>query len=222
MKTLTIASLLAVLAASPTIAQTQTFSVTGDPRNPTVIPLGTPDYSGPSRLTNPKLRNYFGASGATIDPALAAELDARFANAGSLHSSRGKTYFKSGEFSGKTLQEAVAIVSAQFQQAQQQRGPSTYRSALDANGANARFFEEKRAQQAPAISQPPVASPSSDEVTAWQAKAVARYPDLAVAGSPFHSQFSARYQELRRTRPEFFTDPRWPLLIAQEIDARAR
>jgi hypothetical protein len=73
-------------------------------------------YNGPSRFTNPRLRAHFGAAGATVDPALAADLDARINRAGGTHTSKAKhaTVFNSGEFSGKTLPEAVGIITAQF------------------------------------------------------------------------------------------------------------
>lgn len=53
-----------------------------------------------------------------------------------------------------------------------------------------------------------------------QAAAVRKYPALGVAGSAFNREFVARVQSAREGKPGFFDDPKWPLLLADEV-ARA-
>jgi hypothetical protein len=53
----------------------------------------------------------------------------------------------------------------------------------------------------------------------WQAKAVQKYPDLGVQGSDFNQRFVAEYNKRRQTTPSFFTNPQWPLLLADELAA---
>lgn len=51
----------------------------------------------------------------------------------------------------------------------------------------------------------------------WQAQAVRKYPELGVRGSSFNQQFVAAVTERRRNNPAFFSDPRWPILLADEL-----
>lgn len=53
----------------------------------------------------------------------------------------------------------------------------------------------------------------------WQAKAVAKYPTLGAQGSDFNKRFVAAYNKRRASTPAFFTDPRWPLILADELAA---
>lgn len=51
----------------------------------------------------------------------------------------------------------------------------------------------------------------------WQARAVLKYPDLGVSNSAFNQRFVAAAAARRQTKPGFFADPRWPLLLADEL-----
>ena len=51
----------------------------------------------------------------------------------------------------------------------------------------------------------------------WQAQAVRKYPGLGIRSSPLNQQFIAAVAERRRTNPAFFSDSRWPLLLADEL-----
>ena len=51
----------------------------------------------------------------------------------------------------------------------------------------------------------------------WQAKAIAKYPELGVRGTDFNTRFIAAYNEKRKTDPKFFADPRWPLVLGDEV-----
>ena len=51
--------------------------------------------------------------------------------------------------------------------------------------------------------------------TEWQQEAVKRYPDLGRSGSALNSLFVSRHNELRKSDPSFFDDPKWPLTLAR-------
>lgn len=51
----------------------------------------------------------------------------------------------------------------------------------------------------------------------WQAKAVVKYPDLAVRGTALNKRFVEEVTQRRKTKPEFFTDPKWPMTLADEL-----
>lgn len=63
----------------------------------------------------------------------------------------------------------------------------------------------------PALGQVPAGT------TDWQARALQKYPDLGRRDSTLNQQFVGAVLERRRTRPAFFSDPRWPLLLADEL-----
>lgn len=78
----------------------------------------------------------------------------------------------------------------------------------------------------PAPTPPPVAEPALPEngaatyaqaVNAAQRAAVARYPDLGRAGTEFNIRFVTAHRQLRASEPGYFTDPEWPLHLADEI-----
>jgi hypothetical protein len=48
--------------------------------------------------------------------------------------------------------------------------------------------------------------------------ALQRYPTLAIANSPFNTQFVELYKAYTATRPEIFKDPNWPLQLALETE----
>jgi len=54
----------------------------------------------------------------------------------------------------------------------------------------------------------------------WQVIAVRKYPDLGVNGSAFNKRFVEAYTERHKTDPAFFTNPQWPLLLANELAAQ--
>lgn len=55
----------------------------------------------------------------------------------------------------------------------------------------------------------------------WQTRAVQKYPDLGIQGSDFNKRFVAEHNKRRQTTPAFFADPRWPLLLADELATAA-
>lgn len=54
----------------------------------------------------------------------------------------------------------------------------------------------------------------------WQAKTVQKYPELGIQGSDFNKQFVAEYNRRRNTIPAFFANPKWPLILADELAAK--
>lgn len=57
----------------------------------------------------------------------------------------------------------------------------------------------------------------AEAVTEAQYAAVARYPELGQAGTLFNARFVATYRRLRVEDPKFFSDPGWPVHLADEI-----
>jgi len=57
----------------------------------------------------------------------------------------------------------------------------------------------------------------AEAVNVAQAAAVARYPELGKAGTPFNTRFVAAYRRLRLENPDYFSDANWPLRLADEI-----
>jgi hypothetical protein len=53
---------------------------------------------------------------------------------------------------------------------------------------------------------------------AAQRKATELYPALAVAGSPLNKEFITRMKRYQKEKPDFFTDPDWPIRLAKECD----
>ena len=51
----------------------------------------------------------------------------------------------------------------------------------------------------------------------WQAKAVEKYPDLAIQSSELNKRFVEAVAQRRKTNPTFFANPKWPLTLADEI-----
>jgi len=49
-----------------------------------------------------------------------------------------------------------------------------------------------------------------------QNDAIRLYPDLGKAGTPLNKEFTARYKLYKTSKPEFFTDPDWPIRLAKE------
>ncbi|MEP6670978.1 MAG: hypothetical protein ABJF10_17595 [Chthoniobacter sp.] len=53
----------------------------------------------------------------------------------------------------------------------------------------------------------------------WQAKAIEKYPALAVKDSDFNKRFIAEYNKRHSANAPLLKDPRWPLLLADELAA---
>ena len=56
----------------------------------------------------------------------------------------------------------------------------------------------------------------------WRAMARKRYPQLDVATSEISKAYAQVLTEWRTTKAIVFKDPRWPMLVAEEADIRAR
>ncbi|MEA3213819.1 MAG: hypothetical protein QOE70_6876 [Chthoniobacter sp.] len=67
----------------------------------------------------------------------------------------------------------------------------------------------------------PAAAPPtySEAVLNAQRAAVARYPALGKAGTPFNTKFLAVHRQRRFENPTYFDDPEWPLRLADEVAA---
>ncbi|HEY2341790.1 MAG TPA: hypothetical protein VGH90_02115 [Chthoniobacteraceae bacterium] len=57
----------------------------------------------------------------------------------------------------------------------------------------------------------------SNQVVAAQQEAVRKYPDLGKAGTPFNKAFVAEVGRLKTQNPAFFSQPRWPVMLADKI-----
>lgn len=55
---------------------------------------------------------------------------------------------------------------------------------------------------------------------AAQKKAVALYPDVAVAGSPLNKEFVAQMKRYQAEKKEFFAEPDWPIRLAKECNEK--
>ena len=51
----------------------------------------------------------------------------------------------------------------------------------------------------------------------WRAKALEVYPDIGKKDSPLNAKFVALYNERWKSDPDFFKNPKWPLLLANEV-----
>ncbi len=62
---------------------------------------------------------------------------------------------------------------------------------------------------------------SALEITrAAQATAMERYPALSIKDSRENSAYVGAYLDLKRTNPDFFNDPEWPLQLAEAVAER--
>lgn len=66
------------------------------------------------------------------------------------------------------------------------------------------------------ISQLPEREVEPNDLEAAEKRAVARFPDLGVAGSPLNVEFLRRYRRYQTERPDFFSNPEWPSELARE------
>lgn len=60
---------------------------------------------------------------------------------------------------------------------------------------------------------------AQETTEAWRAAAMKKYPQLAVPGSPFNKAFVDAYNQRKQNSPASLQDPRWPMVIAEEVDA---
>ena len=73
-------------------------------------------------------------------------------------------------------------------------------------------------RNAPRQGAQPTPTPTPPQTVAdAQKEAVRRYPDLAVEGSAFNQEFLALYKRHQQDGREYFTDPAWPLHLAEEV-----
>lgn len=63
----------------------------------------------------------------------------------------------------------------------------------------------------------PSAQEDSGELQRAEKTAVERYPDLAVASSTFNKTFLAAVKVFRERKPEFFSQPDWPLKLSDAV-----
>lgn len=64
-----------------------------------------------------------------------------------------------------------------------------------------------------------LAVPAQTTTEEWQTAAMQKYPELGRKGSPFNNRFIQAHDERRKTAPEFFNNPRWPMILADAIAA---
>jgi hypothetical protein len=90
-------------------------------------------------------------------------------------------------------------------------------AASNANGIGPQSTEASSVLMQPvaAVLNTPSSHPAVDLQTA-QKRALALYPDLAVANSPLNKEFIARYQRYKAENPTYFLNPDWPTALARE------
>ena len=49
-----------------------------------------------------------------------------------------------------------------------------------------------------------------------QREAVRLHPDLGVSGTRFNKEFLSLYKRYKQNRPDYFSDPSWPVTLAEE------
>ena len=64
----------------------------------------------------------------------------------------------------------------------------------------------------------PLGLSAQQTVQDWQAVAIRDYPDLKVQGSALHKRYIDAYKEKQASSPGFFTDPYWPVQLANEVN----
>jgi len=66
----------------------------------------------------------------------------------------------------------------------------------------------------------PNASPTTETpappYVAWEVEAVRRHPALGIDGSPLNTEFMALYKRYQKNRPGYFSDPKWPIRLAEK------
>jgi hypothetical protein len=59
----------------------------------------------------------------------------------------------------------------------------------------------------------------SEEIQKSEEVSIEKYPELGVANSAFNKNFLAAVKLLKEKRPEFFSDPQWPLKLSDAVAA---
>ena len=72
-------------------------------------------------------------------------------------------------------------------------------------------------QVAPSPQPTPTPSESRNTLQHWQALAIQKYPALAKQDSELNKRFVEIVAERRKTTPSFFQNPKWPILLADEL-----
>jgi len=69
-------------------------------------------------------------------------------------------------------------------------------------------------------SPPPASKKTNPPLTfnEWQRKAMEAFPELKDPASNFNHVFIQRVNAIKQTKPAFLNDPKWPFLLAQEIN----
>lgn len=61
--------------------------------------------------------------------------------------------------------------------------------------------------------------PTGPAADAAKARAVRRFPQLGIAGSPLNTAFLRAVEKARVERPELFSNPEWPMYLASELQS---
>lgn len=62
---------------------------------------------------------------------------------------------------------------------------------------------------------------SQETVEQWQKLTVDHFPQIAVKGSELNKKYVERVKSLRYSSPSFFSDPRWPYTVAEQITKKS-
>jgi hypothetical protein len=63
---------------------------------------------------------------------------------------------------------------------------------------------------------------AQETVDAWQAAAITKYPALSQKSTALNAIFLAKHKEKQSKAPEFFDNPKWPMLLADESAAQEK
>ncbi len=63
-------------------------------------------------------------------------------------------------------------------------------------------------------------TPAQQTVADWQREATEAYPALATKDSALNRLFVSEYTRLKQDKPAFFSDPQWPMVLAQQCAER--
>jgi hypothetical protein len=63
----------------------------------------------------------------------------------------------------------------------------------------------------------PLTTINAQSVEEWKAKAIQLYPELAQKGSNLNQLFIEKAEVLQKTNPKFFTNPAWPVQLANSL-----
>ena len=224
----------ALLAASPLIAET--FSVSGDPKNPTVISLDGPDTAftfkrrepvpaprpgEPAPALQPTALDYLEAAfyGGTISPAVAAQRVSHIPEAGGFawiaQNGYDPTQLDAGRFRTALAPQIKAV---EFDRRLHGLIDAINAAIKEQNATN------KTAGPAPVAAQAPAEQAFQARVEASKQKANALYPSFKDADSPISQKWTEVYERLRANNDPLVTQPNpdLPLIVAQMAAAELR